>query len=198
VFVEGTSLVPSGTLTSGKTTFGIGDPKVAMFLDLRHTPLAGSIAVSLATDGGVAVAAGVSNVAGSTQPLYPINLNQSRGETFETTLTLTRDAVITTGPVVTRSTLRAFPAPTRSFTMVVPILMHSVVQDVSGNDVFYDVEAERVYLEGLLTSEQLVTYQQGSATYTVLIDDLIEVPIKSSKNRAGFDGTLVALLKDVT
>jgi hypothetical protein len=198
VFVESTSKVASGTLTSGKVTFGIGDPKVAMFLDLRHLPLAGSVSVALATDGGNPVPAGTSDVAGSTQPVYAINLAQARGETFETTLTLTRDTVVTSGPTVTRSTLRAFPAPTRSFTMVVPILLHSRVLDVNDSDTFYDVEAERVYLEGLMTGEQLVTYQQGTATYSVLVDDIIEVPIKPSADRTGFDGTLVLLLKDVT
>lgn len=198
VFVESASKVPSGNLTSGKVTFGIGDPKVAMFLDLRHTPLAGSISVALSTDGGTPVTSGTSNSAGSTQPVYPINLAQSRGETFETTLTLTRDTVITAGPTITRATLRAFPAPTRSFTMVAPILMHSVVQDVNGNDVYCDVEAERVFLEGLMTAELLVTFQQGSATYSVLVDDITEVPIKPSRDRTGFDGTLVLFLKDVT
>jgi hypothetical protein len=198
VFVESTSKVTSGTLTSGKVTFGIGDPKVAMFLDLRHLALAGSVSVALATDGNNPVTAGTSNVAGSTQPVYAINLAQARGETFETTLTLTRDTVVTSGPTVTRSTLRAFPAPTRSFTMVVPILLHSRVLDVNESDTFFDVEAERVYLEGLMTGEQLVTYQQGTATYSVLVDDIIEVPIKPSADRTGFDGTLVLLLKDVT
>jgi hypothetical protein len=82
--------------------------------------------------------------------------------------------------------------------MVVPILLHSRVLDVNESDTFFDVEAERVYLEGLMTGEQLVTYQQGTATYSVLVDDIIEVPIKSSADRTGFDGTLVLLLKDVT
>lgn len=198
VFVEGTAKVASGTLTSGRIAFGIGDSKVGMFLELRTAPLAGSVTVQVAGDSGNPLSVGGSTAVNSTRPDNPLNLSQLRAEYFETTLTLTRDTVVTNGPVVTRSTLRAYPAPTRSFTFTVPLILHTQIRDAEGNDYFYDVAAERAFLENLLLNQTLVSYQQGRQSYSVLVDDLIWIPIKPTGDRRDFDGTLVAELKAVS
>jgi len=197
VYVEGTNKVASGNLVGGRIAFGIGDSKVGMYVELRTQPLAGSVTVAVGADGGTPVSISGSSSAGTTRPDNPLNVGQVRAEFFELTTTLNRDAVTTTGPVVTRLTLRAYPAPTRAFTLTVPLILHSRVLDVEGNDFSYDVAAERAYIEGLLTAQTLTTFQLGTASSSVLIDDVVWVPIKPTGDRRDFDGTLVVELKAV-
>lgn len=198
VFVEGTTLVPSGTLTSGRITYGIADDKVAMYLDLRTTPLVGTIDANLAYNGGTAGLIGSHNQAAQIRPSYPVPAGQPRGEFFELTLTLNRAVATTTGPTLTRYTLRSYPAPNRSFTFTVPLILHNTVDDLNESPENYDVSAERAFLEDLCKTQALVTYQEGDQSYTVLLDDFIWIPIKQNNRLSNYEGTFVAQLKEVT
>jgi hypothetical protein len=197
VWLETSNKVASGTLSSGKIAFGIGDDKVAMYLDLRTQPLAGSVGCAVSAGGNAPITLDTFNVAGSTKPASPLNVQQQRAEFFEVTLTLYQDLVVTNGPTVNRYTLRAYPAPNRSSQFVVPVLLHETVLDRTGQDVFVDVLAERQAMEKLLSSQALISYQEGTASYTVLVDDLIWVPFKRTLDGHSFSGTLVLTLKEV-
>ena len=197
VFVENLTYVPSGTLNTGRITYGISDDKVAMFLDLRHAPLTGTVGASLQVGGGSSVTMGTSSAAGSTSNAYPLNAQQSRAEYFNLALTLTRDATTLLAPTVTRLTLRSYPAPSRSFRFTVPVLLHTRVRDLGGNDQYMNPQDERDFLEGLCRSQALFAYQEGNAGYTVLLDDVTWVPIKQTGDLGSFDGTLVLRLKEV-
>jgi hypothetical protein len=202
VYVQSASKVVSGTLTSGRITHGVADEKVAMFTDLRTAPLAGTVSVSLAVDGGTPVAlTPVFNTAGATRPTSPIPALQTRGEFFENTLTLTRSGTDTTaGPTVTRLVLRAYPAPTRGMQWIVPVLLHTRMKDSNGADYAEDPLLQRQYAESLLRSQQLIAFQEASVSYTVLIDDLKWVPIKRTGDAANksYDGTLVFYMKELS
>lgn len=199
VFGESGNKVTSGTLLSGRIAYGVADDKVAMFGDLRTTPLAGQVTVGLAANGGSSTAIGTHSLAGATSPDYPFTAGQVRAEFFETTLTLSRSAGLTTGPTVTRLVLRAYPTPTRSATWTVPILLHTTLLDSNESEYSEDPLGQRQYLETLWRSQQLITFQEGAASYTVLLDDFRWVPIKRSGDLANstFDGTLVLTLKEV-
>jgi hypothetical protein len=199
VFAQSTNLVSSGTLTSGRVTYGVADDKVAMFADLRTLPLAGTVAVSLAANGASSTSIGSFSSIGATAPSYPLVAGQVRGEYFETTLTLSRAAAKTTGPTITRLVLRAYPAPTRSATWIVPILLNPTLQDVNGDEYYCNPLAERQFVENLWRTQQLVTFQEGAASYTVLVDDFRWVPVKRSDDfgNTTFIGSLVVNLKEV-
>lgn len=198
VYVESNSKVESGSLTSGRITYGIGDEKVAMSMDLRTAALTGTVAVGLAVDAAAPASIGGSTVPGSTRPAFPLTANQARGEFFETTLTLTRSVSSPTlGPTVNRYTLRAYPAPRRTFQFTVPLILWSVQFDENDSEYTLDPLVERQFLEGLMNSSQLVTYQEGNASYTVLVEDTVWLPRKQTGDRNTYDGTLVAVLKEM-
>ena len=202
VYTERTSLVNSGSLTAGRFAFGVGDDKVAMFVDLKHQPLNGSVNVALSANGSATSSLGDSSTAGSIAPTYPISAGQVRAEYFQLTTTLTSDSgTPTLGPVVTRLTLRAYPAPTRTFSMTVPLILHEQQVDLNGAEFTMDTLSERSFLEGLCKTQQLVTYQEAGSTYQVLIDDFSWVPMKLAGEEVGFsshDGTFVLSLKEVS
>jgi hypothetical protein len=197
VWVETINKVPTGSLVTGKIAFGIGDDKVAMYLDVRTQPLQGSVGLAIAAGGGAAVTLDTFTTPGLTRPSAPVNVQQQRAEFFELTLMLNRDAVVTAGPTLNRFTLRAYPAPSRSSTFVVPVILHERVLDRLGHDYTLDVYGARLKFEALLRSQALVNYQEGNQSYTVLVDDLIWIPFKRTLDGSTFSGTLVALLKEV-
>lgn len=112
IYAQDTDLVPEGHIDGGLVGYNLPDPKVAMFADVRHDPLAGTIGPSISVDEGTFTTLGTSNAQGSVGKKFP--LGGKRGDRFETRLTLTRDDSPTTdGPTVSRVTLEAYPAPAR-------------------------------------------------------------------------------------
>lgn len=199
VFVEGSTKVTSGTVSSGRITYGIGDEKVVMFVDLRHSALAGSIDLALSVDGAAGNSIGGNAVVGTSRPSYPLNAAQARGELFEITSTLTRSSTDTaTGPTLTRVVLRGYPAPRRTFQFTVPILLWESSTDLNDSEYTLDPLAEREALETAMKNETLISYQEGTASYTVLVDDLLWLPRQQTGSHGTYDGTLVAILKEMT
>lgn len=195
LFVQSATVVPSGVLSGGRITYGVADDKVAMYLDLRHQPLAGTVSAQLLANDTTSLSIGSSTVAGSVSSQYALSARQTRAEYFEVTVTLSR-ATTTVGPIVTRTTLRAYPAPSRSFQYTVPLILQSKIDTRDGAVHHYDVGAERDFLEDLVKTSRLITYQEGTRSFQVVVDDFKWVPIKPGKPGALFDGTFVVMMKE--
>lgn len=199
VYTETALPVASGTLTTGLVTYGIGDSKVLTAVDLRHAPLTGTINVTVTPDQGSATSIGTSSTAGSTQPSSPLYAGNVRAEKYELTVTLTAASNIS--PVLTRVTLRAYPAPSRSFETIVPLILHSTIVDLNGTVQAVDVNAERAFLEDLLRTQASVNFQEGSNAYQMIVGDLIWVPIKTQgpavPSPYGYDGSMVVTLIEI-
>lgn len=193
-YTQTSTLVPSGTLATGRITYGVADDKVAMYLDLRHQALSGQVSAQLTSNDSSTVSIGSSTTPGSVSSQYALSARQTRAEFFELTLTLSA-ATSTTGPTVTRTTLRAYPAPSRSLAYTVPLILHYQTQARNGTTVHYDVNAERAFLEGLVKTQRLITYQEGSQSYQVVVEDFKWVPIKRGEP-GSFDGTFVVKMKE--
>lgn len=95
---------PIGWLTTGAISYGIVDPKIAMFVDVRHEPLinatfsvsaTATVSADLSADTGIYVNLGTSGLAGSSGSGYPMSANSVTGETFGIRLTLTAAGVAT-------------------------------------------------------------------------------------------------------
>jgi hypothetical protein len=100
---------PVGWLTTGQISYGIVDPKVAAFVDVRHEPLisatvsttaTATVRADLAVDAGVYVNLGTSSKVGGSGSGYPMPANNVTGETFGIRLTLTSAGVDTPSPPV--------------------------------------------------------------------------------------------------
>ena len=193
VYIEDSVPVASGVLNSGKITHGISDPKVAVFIDLKHQPLTGEIKAEYSLDGGSYVLAGTSNVAGSVSPLT-FQLSGAKAQEFDIRITLT--AASSTSPVLTRWLQRSYPAPTRSTRFRVPILLFDSI-NMDGTDYYLNPADEKEILVTLHKDQNVFTYQEGTKTYLVTMEDYTWLPEKESMTD-GFQGTFVAELREVT
>ena len=193
VYIEDVNPVATGTLNTGKVTHGISDPKVAVFIDLKHQPLVGEIKAEYSLDSGSYVLAGTSNIATSVSPLT-FQLSGAKAQEFDIRVTLT--AASNTSPVLTRWLLRSYPAPTRSTRFRVPLMLFDSI-NMDGTDYYLNPADEAEILVTLHKDQNVFTYQEGKKTYLVTMEDYTWLPEKESMSE-GFQGTFVAELREVT
>ena len=173
--------VDEGYLVTGAISYGISDPKVAMYVDLKHEPLNGSITCGIVADQSdsdikidQANVIGVSETANSVSPANPFPCGQLQGENFQLVFKLKpSDAGVS--PVLTRWTLRSYPAPTRNSQWDVPILLDQMINS-GDKDWAYDVEAEVNFLKNLFTTQQVFSFQFAESVYQVVMYDFQWIP----------------------
>lgn len=197
VGVESANRVPSGTLDSGALSYGIVDDKIAVFADVRHAllPSGASIGVAMSVNGDTFTTLGVGTI---TDTGKTFNANSRRGETFELRLTLNRGTDITTSPTVKRETLRSFPSVNRGEQFLLPIRLAEEYEPRDGGSVTYlkDLAAARQSLFALALAPQVVQYQEGFDTWSVLVKDVTWKPDRLMKT--GWSGTATLRLLTVT
>lgn len=195
LWVEGANRVASGSLESGVMTYGMPDAKIAMFLQARHQALAGSVGLALSIDGGAYVTLGTGVTSGSIESVF--GANQARGEKFEIQTTLSRSGTApTTGPVLTRHTLRTYPGPNRGEIFLVPLVLYEVIE-VRGTERPQDVRGRLNHIRQLIRDHRLVPYQEGNDQYSVFVEDYEWVPEKENEDGSFFDGICTVKLKSV-
>lgn len=180
-----TQLVSIGTFQSGYIMYDLTDNKVACLLDIQAVgPTAfGSYSGWVATD------AGPFNAIGTVVPTTPgfthtMGVGPVTGQRFEVQLTLSRDTTTPTkGPVITRWTLRSYPAPKRPRTWQLPLIIDESMENASGNTLGFDPLAELVNLETLATNGQIVSFQESYNSYPVFIQDVNFLPWYPTENR---------------
>lgn len=192
VYVPSTNLVASGYLDTGLINYDLADLKVALYVALRTLPLAGSVQVSLSVDSGAFASLGTFDNAGAIAPGTQFSCNQALGENFELRLTLNRSATATTtGPTVTRATLRAQPVPARSFEWVLPLTIHERLDPYGVQDETLSVITETDFLKNLLTTGRLVTLQIASQNYQVFVTEVEQLPFEMTADKSAYDSTVV-------
>ena len=193
VFKENTaSHVTSGVLTTGKVTYEIIDPKVAVFMDALHEPVAGTIQLEISPDSEAYINAGIHSTLNVTSPPSQF-LNGIKGSEFEIRITLTESG--STSPVLNRWTLRSYPAPIRLSKWRVPVLIYDALS-VNGQDYPFDAQDEYQALIDLHNDQNVFVYQEGDVSYSVVMDDYTWLPEKKSAV-GGYQGTFVADLRQV-
>ena len=195
VWFEQPTPVASGTLDTGGITYGISDPKIAAFIDLKHEPLHGTITAYLTADGLPYTAIGASSDDGTVSPYGGIPINGYRGEQFELRFVMT-PGIGTVSPVLQRWTLRSYPASVRSSMWLVPLMLADRIQ-MGDTDEPVNVEMEYEALIALHESQQLFVYQEGDIQYRVVMDDYVWFPLKPSADSTANQGTFVAKLREI-
>jgi len=191
-----TDVVASGTIDSGIYRWGVPDSKFVPKWDLRTEQLDGTVALSVASDGG-----GFNEV-GSQVTSYSLESTFDGFETrifeAEVRVTLTRSSSVILGPVLTRWMGRAYAAPLRSQIFSVPLLLHHQI-NVKGRDYFFDVDDELFRLRALVETPSVITYQENLDTYSVIVEDVRWQPVDSAHthNEWDWDGTCTIIMRSV-
>lgn len=195
VYTEDTDLVGSGFVESGQISYGLYEQKVTTKVTVTHDAIAGSLKLEASKDGaGFEELSALQPLAGSTRTDF--STNRARGERFNYRLTLERDGTdATTGPVVRRVTLKAYPSVSRSFRITLPLLLHSKLRLNNGATESRNVVGDFEFLTDLEANGDTVTYQEGEMSWPVVVEDHIWLPHHGETDRSGFAGTYVAQLK---
>lgn len=172
IFGETGQKVASGYFDSGKMNFSTPEIKVAASLEVRHAPLAGTVAGAVISESGIVSDVGTSDLADSSAPGTAWGARSLRAEYFQVRITLTRSATDPTeGPVLYRWTFRAIVAPTQAEAFTVPVILYDRVNSgvAGGYDYAFDPNIEWDYLKGLEQTRSPVTYQEGKRSYLVTV-----------------------------
>jgi hypothetical protein len=199
-----TNLVSSGTLDSGVYRWGVPDAKFIPKWDLRTEPLVGTVRLDAAYNSGDDATDSDFNVIGTMTTVGSLEAtfggSEERVFEAEARLVLTRSGTdASRGPIVTRWLGRAYAAPLRSQIFSVPILLHHVLTPSNGKDYWFDVEDERDRLEDLVLNPRVVTYQEGTRNFSVVVEDVRWKPVKAYDAHLpwDWDGTCTVIMRSV-
>lgn len=199
-----TNLVASGSLDSGVYRWGVPDAKFVPKWDLRTEPLLGTVRLEAAYNAGDNADDSEFNIIGTMTTVGTLEAtfggSEERVFEAEARLTLTRSTTdATVGPYVTRWLGRAYAAPLRSQIFSVPILLHHVITPSNGKDYWFDVEDERNRLEDLVLNPRVVTYQEGTRNFSVVVEDVRWKPVKAydAHKPWDWDGTCTVIMRSV-
>jgi hypothetical protein len=205
-FIETPKLCAEGSLDSGKIGFGVADPKIGVFVDVSHGSLVGAVSTALTVDDNLTAPLGTNRDQGSVAYSFPTN--RKVGAAFSVVTTIARRYKVgvsfsfpygdgTQSPVLNRVTLRALPQPTRILEDTVPLMLFEEVQPSFGTPKFCDVTKERDFLDSLLKSQQMFTYQEGTRSTLVTMTDNDFIAMKFSNDGTKMQGVYVAVLREV-
>lgn len=195
VYYESTDLASEGYIDTGTWRWGIPDRKFVAFVDFRTEPLNGDITMSCNLDNAGYEALAPFETQGATEKSFDGPETGFGEAAFK--VTLTRDSTdATSGPVLTRWQVRAFPAPRRSELFSIPVLLHRKISRF-GRDYYIDVMNELAYLRGLIDDARIVSYQEGYTSYRCVIENVEWTPIDAGEKPWEYDGTAVVTLRSL-
>jgi hypothetical protein len=191
------NLVASGYLETGIYRWGIPDAKFIPRYDMRTLPLAGSIQMSVKSDGGSYSSFVALTEVGETEHILA-GLENKVFE-HEARITLNRSSSAnSTGPTLTRWMARAYAAPDRSEIFTVPLVIHDVI-DASGATYYFDVNAELNALRELVSNPRVVVFQEENAVHSVIVEDVVWQPLAMVDRGFGakLHGTAIVVMRTV-
>jgi len=219
-------LVASGTLTVGDVSWNSQFDKVLRNIEIRYAPASLSSANNQYSESGVEYSgssiqyAGAGSSAGGSITATVTNdenvsvttsnlankiatdittLVPELSEAFKVQLNLTRDSVVTAGPIIESWRIKAFPAPTRVDEIILPIILKTRVATSRGRGsaIGYDTKAEYNALKTAMANREVITYQEGSQTDTCVIDQIAMSAEKLSDDGNWWEGVCTLRLLTV-
>ena len=195
VYYESTDLAAEGYVDAGTWRWGIPDRKFAAFFDMRTEPLNGTLQFAYNFDN-----AGFEDLAAFDRAGATENILDGPTEAFgeaQIKVTFTRSATDNTlGPVLTRWQVRAVPAPRRSELFSIPLMLHHKMR-LKNKEFHVNVDEELFFIRDLVKDARIVTYQEGTDTYKVIVENVEWTPTDTSYPSTTFDGTCVVTLRSL-
>ena len=193
VVEDSANLVATGEIVTGTYRWGIPDRKFVAKLDVRTTPLVGEVTPSISLDGSAYEAL----TPHSTENLTEHVATGQQTKFIEAKFKFELDrATATTGPTLTRWMARAYATPARSEVFRVPLLMHKTLK-VKDAEYNVDVNYELALLRDLIQNPRVITYQENTETYSVILEDM-QFQIQDGYERTwDLEGTCIVTMRSV-
>lgn len=185
IYKPHTDLVATGTLETGHVAFGLVEDKLFTGGQLGMVNSTTGSGLSISVEGGAFT---TFDETGETE----------RGSRAELRITLARDGSVTTnGPTVESLLLTAYPAVTRTEQFVDPLILQSVLTDLSGGTQTMDVDDALDEIRGLVLSGQITTRQIGTRSWVVRVEDYVWQPLQWNETAQCWEGTCITRSKAV-
>jgi len=194
----------TASLTSAVRTWG--DANVAWgdadeFWVGQTANVGGSVTATVTNDNGDSVTTGVlsNKIKVNIEAADGTELVPTLSESFKLQFNLTRDSVATDGPVVESWRVEAFAAPTRVDEIVLPVILKSRVATSRGmgSAAAYNTKEEYEALNTAMVNKQIVTYNEGSRSESVVIDQIQMAPEKLADDGTWWEGVCTLRLLTV-
>ncbi len=193
VYVETGNKVASGEINSGYITYDLPENKEARFVDVRYRELRGSDTVYLSTQDGIFQFLRTNT---SLDYLNRIDAGNLIGDMHEIKHVFTRSTTdATTGPVLTRHTLKSQVKVNMGAYWYLPLTLASRELTKAGNERYRDVLDEFVFLSDLAGNKSTVDLTVLEATYSVTVEDVKFIPTHEADDDSAFQGTMIVKLK---
>lgn len=171
VWGETGDLVADGFLDSGDIRYGVLADKIFTGVEIQHDPLEGSVGAVVTFNDDTSRSLGVGNAASSVASV----LDEAQGSGLSVSLRIIADRAtspLTAGPCIRSWILNALPRPRRVTEIVLPLILKTRVVSLRNVDTEFDPLEEVRRLDALASSAELVTYQEGDATYQVRVSSV--------------------------
>lgn len=199
LYYESDNCVASGYFTTGKISYGISENKVGLWFDLQHQEEAGAFEVSVSLDGEAFVSIGTAEA--SELPSSTFGLGEADAGTFDMKVTMTRDiSDATLCPFLLSWLLRVQPKAKMTKYIVATILMAPEVEDLVGNTLYYDTAVEQAVIESLHNEKTITTWQEGTSSYSVSLEDYKVIKrslVLGAEGYIGFNADIPLKLKRI-
>lgn len=193
-YYESTNLVAEGYIDSGLVNFNLTEPKIGMFLDAQHSGSAGEHEVLVSVDEGPFISLGM-HVEGQA-----FNLGQVSGMNFEIRNILMRDTVDPTlGLKVHSWLLRVQPQAKLTDYIYVTVLLAPEVESLVDSPIEYDTLQELLYINSLYRSKEITTFQIGTETSSIILENYqlpLDKQMVGANGMRGFNGSCTMKLKN--
>jgi hypothetical protein len=190
VYTAASTYVASGNIYSGYIGFRIPDQKILIAYSVDTTSVSGSVTASINQDDETNYSLGT-----NTGATNLFSVPQIYGELFETDLTLNATSSNTVPTTVRRATLQSFPAITAGKFIITALRFWDQIETKAGRRQM-NVYSELAFMENLRQNQSVVTYQEGTNTWSVVVDEIDFVEYEpSSLPTGGFIGICMVTLK---
>lgn len=189
--------VASGQLDTGEISYNITEEKIGISIDAQHSGEHGQHEVLISQDGGPFVSLGLHD-----PHAWPIAIGEPVARFFELRHILYRDAMeLTEAPTIHSWLLSSQIKPSSTTTHIfATILLAPSIEDLTGGNLEHDAFTELDFIDGLNSSKAITTWQEGSRTHSVIVDDY-ELNIHSlmlgAEGQQGYNGSCLLKMKVV-
>lgn len=192
--------VASATLTTGRFRYGMLDLKVFISMLWRTAPLPAGATVqwSATFDTGQTVSIGDQTGTDTTGPIDDASVGAVAAEWCELTLTMTRATDTTVGPTLQWWHINSIPAVSGIMQFIVPVRLHEKERTPLGPAKLINVFEERDFIMSLVHSRQVVTYQEGRASYSVYVVNCEDQPDNWDTMQHNLEGIVLVEMHTIT
>jgi hypothetical protein len=197
LYVESpTDLTSTGYIEMSRINFGITDNKIALYAQVSHDPLNGSLTWESSAD-EEGYAGPVTNAIGGTVRFGNIPVSTEPFSLLQQRITFGRDVLAPSeGPELTRVEFRAIPSVGQASEWTIPLMIEPILEWQGAIDV-RDPQADLDFLLSLVQSSKSFELREGDRRYTVHATGFEWRPREMTEDESAWRGVFIINVREL-